>query len=414
MLFRLECKKIIRSAAFIIYCILCVLFITSQYFSDVSMSEDVGFTYDEYNDYKISNDHDLIMEGALNSLSSEYTSNHYVCYPLGFYKAVHLSDRKQEKIKEYLKEMTGTDDAEFEKLLDKGEMYYYDMNDAPEYQFSTMKMAENFDYDRFLEIMKDTNDLLGGGSDYDVESLAVIFSRVPMTYEEAYAEYIDFTEKDKVTGGLARYFCDYAGIILTLLPVFVAASMTAADRKRRMHELVYTRNISSFKIVYTRYAALVVTMFIPVLIMMAAALIQALNIYGGENLSCLAMFTLPTFWLLPNILFAAALGMLVTEVFSSFTAIAVQVVVWFGSVMSGGRMLYGNIGKYDLLCRHNSSLGRSLFLSNWDNFVFSRIFWTVMSIVIVLLAVMAYDAKRGGKFNGIKLFGKGGLLRRKA
>ena len=42
------------------------------------------------------------------------------------------------------------------------------------------------------------------------------------------------------------------------------------------------------------------------------------------------------------------------------------------------------------------------------------IFWAVLSLVFVVLAALVYDAKRGGKFNGIRLFGKGGILRHKA
>ena len=409
MLFRLECKKIVFSIPFIIYCILCVIFTGSQYFPDAESR-----IYTEETDYKISGDHDLIMEGAVNSLLSEYTSNNYVCYPFGFYKAVHLKESKQEKITEYLKEMTGTNDTGLAEIQDGGEKEYYGMSDIPEYRFSTVTMADNFSYDRFLEIMTDVDDMLGGGSNYDPESLAAIFSRVEMTKEEAAAEYRSFIEEDKVTGGLARYFSDYAGIDLALLPVFVAAALTAADRKRRMQELVYTRNISSFRLVFTRYTALVFTMFVPVVIEMLAALIQAASIYSDETISYSAMFTIPTIWLLPILMFTTALGMLITEIFSSPAAVFVQIAVWFKAVMSGSFMLYGQISKFGLVCRHNTEMHRSEFMMNYDNFIFSRVFWTVMSLIAVIITVFVYNAKRGGNFNGIKLFGEGGILRRKA
>ena len=84
------------------------------------------------------------------------------------------------------------------------------------------------------------------------------------------------------------------------------------------------------------------------------------------------------------------------------------------SLMSGSEELKGDIGKFTLICRHNSAMGRADFMRNWDNFVFNRIFYMIFSIIMVIIAVMFYEAKRGGRFNEIRLFGKGGLLRRKA
>ena len=410
MLFRLECKKIIRSVAFLIYCVVSVLFFTTQYYNDCK-----GGVYIS-GDYKISEDHDLITNGALNMLTGEYASNKYVCYPFGFYKAVHLREKKQEKIAAYLKEITGADDKSFEAILSKGTKSYAEkgFNEELEYSFRDVSVAEGFSYDRFVEIMTDVDDILGGGSYYDPEQLVYNYSRVPMTAEEAQAEYDSFIKEDRITGGLSRLFCDYTGIDLGILPVFAAAYLTSVDRKRRMHEVVYTRNISSFRLVFTRYAALIFTMFIPVFLEMVAALIQALHEYGGQDMDIPVMFTLPTFWLLPILMFSTAIGVVVTEIFSSATAIFTQVVIWFMSVMVSGGALYGKIGRFTLICRHNSPANRSEFLMNQDNFIFSRFFWAAVSIALMMLAAFVYDAKRGGRFNAIKLFGKGGILRRKA
>ena len=413
-MFAHECKKILCSLTFIVYCVLSVLFTGSQYYTD---STDRRYPPSPNSDgygYMIVEDHDLIMEGALNSLFSEYASNKYVCYPFGFYKAVRLKEKKQAVIAEYLKEMTGTDDSGLAEFLTEGEEYYQGYSTSPMYEFDTMSMKTDFSYDRFTDIMTDVDDILGGGSGYDPENLVYNYSRVPMPYEKAVEEYNEFIKDDRITGGLARYFSDYAGIDLAILPVFAAAALTAADRKRRMSELIQTRKVSSFRLTVTRYSALVFMLFIPALLEMAAALIQALIVYSGETLDIPVMFTLPTFWLLPNVMFATAVGVLLTEVFSAGFAIIAQTVFWFASVMASGGALYGNIGKFDYVCRHNTEVKRAEFLMNWDNFVFSRIFWAVLSLVFVVLAALVYDAKRGGKFNGIRLFGKGGILRRKA
>ena len=409
MLFRLECKKIFRSAAFIVYCAISLLFFLANYYSDCSEAE-----YFSSEGTIAVGDHDLIMDGALNSLMGDFASNKYVCYPYGFYKSVHLKEKKREKVEGYLKEITGTDDKGFEELLAKGEIYYEGISTEKMYSYHDIPVKEGFEYERFTEIMADVDDMLGGGSLYAPDELMYSFSLVPMSEEDIKAEQDAFIKDDRITGGLARLFCDYAGIGLGILPVFVAAWLTAADRKRRMHELVYTRDISSLKLVFTRYAALLFTMFIPVAVEMIIALIQALVVYRGESVDMLAYFKLPMIWLPPILMFSAAVGVLLTEVFSAPVAILAQGVIWFSIVMMGGFQLSGGMGKFTLVCRHNTPFERDAFLAGMDDFIFSRIFWTIVSLVIMLLAASVYSAKRGGSFNGIRLFGKDSILRRKA
>lgn len=416
MLFFKECKKIVRSMTFWIYCIFVVLMFSTQYYPDCKHKKYEPTEYQESYGYKVVEDPELIMSGALSTLLSEYSSNRYTCYPFGFYKAVHLKENKRKKVEEYLMEITDTDSEGLKSLIDQGESVYI-VEGVSEYE---MKVFENIEaesevsYDRFREIMEDIDDILGGGSEYAVDSLVYKYSLVPMTYEDALEENNTFINEDKITGALSRLFCDYAGIDLALLPVFVAVVLLTADKRHKMNELVYSRKISSFRLVLTRYTALVTMMFIPELITMAAALIQALIVYNGYTLDIAVMFTLPTFWLLPEIMVVTALGMFMTETFSSGTAILVQVIWAFLSLMSGGAELSGDIGKFDLICRHNTLSERDVFLLEQNNFVFNRVFYMILSLIIILLTVFVYNLKRGGKFNGIRLFGKGGILRHKA
>ena len=408
MLFGFECKKIFRSAAFIVYCAISLLFFLTNYYSDCSDEASMS------DDTVAIEDHDLIMDGATNSLMGDFASNRFVCYPYGFYKSVHLKEKKHDKVKEYLKEITGTDDKGFEELLATGEIYFEGFSTVELYEFHDIPVKEGFEYERFCEIMADVDDMLGGGSIYVPENLMYSFSLVPMPAEEVKAEHDAFYDKDKITGGLARLFCDYAGICLAILPVFAAAWLTAADKKRRMHELVYTRDISSLRLVFTRYAALLFTMFIPVAAEMLIALIQALVVYRGESMDLLAFFKLPMIWLIPILMFTTAVGVLLTEVFSSPVAILAQVVIWFRAVIMTDFQLDGDIVKFTLVCRHNTPFEREVFLEGLDDFIFSRVFWTIVSLVIMLLAAVVYSAKREGRFNGIRLFGKDSIFRRKA
>lgn len=411
MLFLKECKKVIFSLTFWIYCLIVVLDFTSQYYPDCRDAASPP-----YDGYKLSEDHGRIMEGAVKSLAEGYLANRYICYPLGFYKAVKLNEKERGQIEECLEELTGLSAAEISALDESAEKYgvYDGLHEYTGYNIESIPLSDTLTYERFTELMGKVDHTLGGGSDFKPDDLVFHFSKETLTKEEALKEYADFTDKDRITGALARLFSDYAGITLGILPVFVAAALTAADRKRRMTELVYSRRISSFRLIFTRFAALTVTMFVPVLLTMAAALIQAVRIYGGSNISYAAMFTVPSFWLIPNIMEAAAAGMLLTELISGGAAILVQFVLWFIPLLRGSGMLWGNISRFTLICRHNSLFYREQFITHMGAFVFSRIFYILISLILVLLTVLVYELKRGGRFNGVRLFGESGILRRKA
>lgn len=411
MLFFKECKKVIKFMSFWIYCVLLGLMFFSNYYSDCSDRAELS-----ENEYKIVEDSDLIMDGAVNALMGEFVSNRFVCYPYGFYKSVSLKESKLNEVEKLLQELTHTDHDGLMALKEEAQVnyVYHGMSETPEYVFDTITVDKSVSYERFKEIMGEVDDILGGGSNYAVDSLKFNYSRVPVTDEDRAKSWADFYEQDRITGALARYFSDYVGIDLAFIPVFVAAIFVAADRRRRMTELVYSRKISSARLTFTRYAALVTVMFIPVLILMVIAFVQALTVFQGESMDRTAMFTLPTFWLLPNIMVCTAVGMLLTEVFSAGVAIAVQFAWSFRSLMSGTMALCGDINKFELICRHNTMGERELFLQTFNDFVFNRIFYMVFSVVLVCIAAYVYDLKRGGRFNGIRLFGKGGIFRRKA
>ena len=430
MLFFKECKKVVRSLSFWIYCGIVFLMFFTQYFGDIRRYSETDF-----DTFKIVEDHDLIMNSAVNELMREFTSNQYTCYPFGFYKSVSLKPKKDAAVEAYIQEMLGVDQAGFEELLKTQlcEWMRVDRNQlselmlsvhaetvldfyrlSPENYFEDLTVKSSLTYERFTEIMGEIDNLLGGGSEYQTDSLVYTYSRVPMEPEEVSTAYRTFLNEDKITQALARLYSDYMGIDLALLPVFVSAAFTAADRRRRMAELVYTRKISSAKLIFTRYSALICMMFIPVLLTMIIALLQALTLFQGQTTDMAAMFTLPVFWLLPNLMTASACGMLLTEIFSAGTAIAVQAVWAFTNLMAGGLQLYGNISKFTLICRHNAVTHRDLFLQTYSDFVFNRIFYTALPLAAIALTACVYSLKRGGRFHGIRLFGEGGIIRRPA
>ncbi len=65
-----------------------------------------------------SNDPELVMPAALDSLYAEFTANSYTTYPIGFYHTVKLSGKDTEKMAGLLSELTGKPRKSFLARLD--------------------------------------------------------------------------------------------------------------------------------------------------------------------------------------------------------------------------------------------------------------------------------------------------------
>lgn len=405
MLFFKECKKILFSLTFLIYLVAVIGFYFTQFSPDAEEKisqpmqglEDYGTVAKEVPE--------ILMPEAADGLVTEYLRGYYVAYPIGFYKEVKLSEKKSAKMAEIIAEITGISKQELDSFSDfdeGGAVMQPDGNGGyipviKEATLPEINIPDTMTYERFRELMRKADKIIGGGSQYSDDNIVGNFSLVPKTYEEALAEYNDIFKKDKVTGAYARLFCDYMGIIVSILPVFAAASLINADRKSRMEQLVYSRKISSVKLVFTRFSALVTMLAIPVIILAFIASFSVVKLYPESSTDFFAIPKMSVSWLLPNIIFSTALGMALTEISSQLVAVFVQGVLWFGSIM-GSTELTGGIGRFTLVCRHNSLYGRNIFIENFDEFLFNRIFHTVLAIAIMVLTTWIYSEKRKGGF----------------
>lgn len=129
--------------------------------------------------------------------------------------------------------------------------------------------------------MQEADDIFGGGSDYAAENL-IGFGTVSLTYEEATAAYGLAKSHDKITGGYARLFSDYAvAMVFSIFPVFLAVIMGMKDKYAKISELIYTRKISGMKIVFVRYLAILTAVMLPAIILSYISNMTVWNIYSG-------------------------------------------------------------------------------------------------------------------------------------
>jgi hypothetical protein len=334
-----------------------------------------------------SDDETIIMEATINNLVREYVYNKYATYPIGFYKEVILSGNKYEKMSGILSEVTGLPINEVEKLNETFFLETYEGINPP----------NELTYEHFLELMKKADKILGGGSAYS-ETFMKSNVRLPVTYEEALEKYNMVLEKDKLTGAFARLFSDYMGIMLGILPVFVAVTRGLRDKRAQVSQVIYAHSISSKNVIFSRYLAMVVMITLPVIILSILPTLQ--GIYYGKSLGVdVDMFAFIKYiigWLIPTIMITTSVGVFITELTETAFAILIQGLWWFVSLFMGVGNLVGNYG-WNLMPRHNSVGNYKAFIDNLDILVVNRLTYTIVAILILIASVFVYEYKRKGR-----------------
>lgn len=378
MLFLKECKKVIWSLIYVVYLVAVIVIFNTQFGCELNEKIEKPKATDNYYGLIQTNDENVIMSGAIYSLMDEYEMNCFVSYPFGIYKEVKLTQAEKAKMDQIISNLIEED---------------------------KMTIKSTLTYDEFLNYMKQADELLGGNSKYNQSGISSEFANIPMSYEEALAEYESITTKGELGKTYIRLFCDYLGIILGIMPIFVCASMWQSDKKHRVEALVYSRKISSFKLVGIRYAALLAGMFLPVAGTYIYTMFKLNGLYAQVDIEILETFGLMILWLLPQIMIILSLGTFISILWSVLGAVFVQIVWWFMNVIVKMK-LTGGITKWDLVVRHNKLGEVQLFNAQWDTFVWNRMFYFILAVVLFVASVIVYNYKRKGKLNGKRMLHK--------
>ena len=443
-----ECKKIATS---IIYYLFVALLVVSWYqnFFGVTKEEidwanggtapDYTFdrpllaeptTQDDSYGNKAVEDPEKIMTGATDALLSEYEGNSYAAYPLGYYKAVSLNDLQQARVLKILCEITGLTPEQLENLPDgyfpaaNGTIIHFnsadteqsgngfsitmsDDTDQPDKNDYTKTFIPQVSYDRFKELMAEMVTMIGeNGSKYSMDMMISYYGLTEMTYDDAMADYQQTVEKDEVTGGFARLFCDYMGQVLGLYPIFLIAAIWLKDKRSKMDELIYSRKVSSSKLVTVRYLASVTMLLLPVILLSFESLIPLIGFTVDKGLSvdCFAFIKYILWWILPTVMIVTVIGTLLTLLTDAPIAILLQFAWWL--VDRGTTGLTGDTGLFTLMIRHNTLRGYEITQQSFGIIWVNRICLTVVSIVLIACSIWTLDKKRKGKINAAATYEK--------
>lgn len=369
-LFAKECKAILKSTTYYLFLACLVLFFVSQMESNAGITKpqrgqaDYGYQY--------SKDKEVIMQYTVDVLLREFESETYIAYPFGFYKEVHPSKSKQSKIETIINE-----------IVDE-----------------SYNVKEGISYERFEAKMEEIDNLLGGGSQYKASQLKYN-AYIPMTYEEALKEYEDILYKDKISGAYARLFCDYMGIVLAILPVFLAVTRGLRDKRAKALEVIFSKKASSIAIVMSRYLATVSMVLIPVILLSISPALQSLYSAANNGIQgdAFAYLRYTGGWLLPTIMITLSVGFFLTELTNGPVAILIHGLWWYISMFMGAEeSLVGTVG-YNIMPRFNTVGEHAVFKEILPQLVRNRLFYSGMGILLIIATIVVYHYKRKGALN---------------
>jgi len=404
-MFLKECRQILRSMVYYIYVVVFVMFLTSQLSGELTermeQPQPGQLSYGMTN----STEESAVMEKTLAGLVMETYHNSYACYPMGFYKGVTLNAKELARVTSIVEDCTG---MEWEQEVYAMENHYsqYErktMDGAMQAQVSySVVPREDLSYGQFCSKMEEVCKILGAGSSYRKESLAAGVS-VPMTYEQAVKEYKDLCTKDRFTGAIARLFCDYAGIVLSVLPVFLGVTRCLRDKRAQVSQVVYAHKISAFFIVASRYLANVFMGFLPVAV--TAFVIQMPYQYHAKTMGIvpdvLTFLKYSVVWLLPEIMIVLAISFFITELTENVISIFIQVFWAIASLFSAAG-LQGNFG-FHLIARWNALGNTAEFWEQRQELLVNRGCYFVLSLAVVAVTLVIYEKKRR---EGETIYGK--------
>jgi len=368
-----ECKMWMKNILFYAYVIVLVMFYITQMDPTVIVEpfpdrDDYGMCY--------TTDETVIMERTLETLIMEYAQGKFSTYPVGFYKGVIPDEPAMQRIGAIISDLTGLQEKQW-------------LNEAP------VSVRKDLEFSEFKVQMAEVADLIGPGSSYTEEKLRQ--AEIPMTYEQAHREYEDVCRKDHVTGAYARLFCDYIGIILGILPAFFGVARVLRDKRSKAVQVIYTKAVSSATEISARYLAMALVMFVPVLLLSCFAMSQA--VYNASAIGVapdyLAYVKYSVVWLLPTILFVTALSYMIAELTENVLSVLLCCAIWFLAVFlnSSGSLTHAG---WNLIPRFNALGSTELFFTMLPQLVKNRLFYSVVSLLLVAVIVFLHERKRKG------------------
>lgn len=388
-----------------LYVVIFVLFLSSQMGEVVTEKLERPEPGQEGYGSMNSHEESAVMEKILAELVMETNRNSYATYPMGFYRGVTLNETQLAEVISVIEDCAG---KSWEEIMEDMADHFSSsdqstMEGAIQAQIGySVIPRDSLSYEDFCKSMERVCEIIGAGSSYSQAELDAGVA-VPMTYEQAVEEFDALCEKDRITGATARLFCDYAGIILSILPVFLGVTRCLRDKRAQVSQVIFSHEASVFQIIGSRYLANVCMAFLPVVI--TIFVVQMPYQFHAQTMGitpdALAFLKYSCIWLLPEIMAVLAVSFFITELTENVISIFVQV-FWAIASLFGSVALSGNFG-FHLIVRWNALGNTNEFWSQRQELFLNRGFYFGLAILFLILTFVFYEKKRR---EGETIYGK--------
>ena len=196
---------------------------------------------------------------------------------------------------------------------------------------------------------------------------------------------------DRFSGAHARLFASRVGGALAVLSAFPAAALFWHDR-RGCRAAVCARSVSSWKLVFCRYAALTAAMALPVAVMALTLTCVAAMDYGPANVDMLAYGKYALFWILPTIALSTAVGLLPAAL-TGLPLGPLLALLWGWRARSAPAFAYAAL----FAPRHEALGETARFLENVGALARGRFAAALLGLALCALAAFAVEWKRRGR-----------------
>ena len=301
-------------------------------------------------------DHDKQMKHMYLWLGKNYSEGTVLKYKFSFGYDSNLTDTQKNHLK---------------TVIDK--IYTFDDKN---------NLKVNVSYDEFLDILKDLDKNLDGDTIYGTpEKYGIFYDEISL--ESAKKAFNDVMENDKFTNAYGRLFADYLGITAGFFPVFLSGFIFIRERKKNDYEKIYKSKISFAKYLLAKYIGICICIIGCYFILATYTTLAYLKFALDSDcvIDKLAIYKYTLSWIGPTVLFTTAFGMLMSAIFNNgIVAIAIQLILCISSIHD----LIGQYGLTKYVIRFNAFGNHDSYLNFRPAIIENRIFYTVLSFVIVL------------------------------
>jgi len=251
-----------------------------------------------------------------------------------------------------------------------------------------MPIRADLSYEEFKELINEVKSIIGRKT-AAYEELSR-YGSIPLTYEHAEAKHEAFVRDDGISGAYARLFCDYMGILAGILPAFIAAEATLKGMKpkrdTKIERSVYEPKTNQ---IWIRFMSITALTFIPVILFSLAATFElSVGVKPlGLTIDYFAFLKYSIAWLLPTVMFAAAVGLFFTIFSRRPIGILVQSLLWIWSVMFWGQNGLASI-KYgaNMFLRHKVVGEYQAYLASQSEILINRAAYTLLALALITIA----------------------------